>query len=77
VPVCKILAHWDSEAKVWWAERPDVRGFVAEADTLDTLIADLHAVVPDLLVLNHGPDQLREVVQIAIVADRTETLQIA
>jgi predicted RNase H-like HicB family nuclease len=74
--VYKILAHWDSEANVWWAESLDVKGLVAEAGTLDELVADLREVVPDLLALNHAHDE-RGAVQIAVIADRTETLQIA
>lgn len=73
----RILAHWDAEADVWWAESDDVKGLVAEADTLDELVADLREVVPELLTLNHGIDRPREMMEIAVLADRTENIQIA
>jgi predicted RNase H-like HicB family nuclease len=75
--VYRILAHWDAEARVWWAESADVKGLVAEADTLDELVADLHAIVPELLTLNHGIDRLNHAMEISVLADRTESLQIA
>jgi predicted RNase H-like HicB family nuclease len=75
--VYRILAHWDAEAGVWWAESIDVKGLVAEADTLEELVADLREVVPELLSLNHGIDPLREATEITVLADRTESLQIA
>jgi predicted RNase H-like HicB family nuclease len=73
----QILAHWDAEASVWWAESTDVKGLVAEASTLDELVADLREIVPELLTLNHGIDQIRGMAEISVVADRTESFQIA
>ncbi len=52
-----VLAHWDAEAGVWWAESADLPSLVAEADTIEALIADLRAIVPDLLELNAVPHQ--------------------
>jgi predicted RNase H-like HicB family nuclease len=40
----RILAHWDAEASVWWAESTDVKGLVAEAGTLEELVADLREI---------------------------------
>jgi predicted RNase H-like HicB family nuclease len=50
----KVSAHWDDDAKVWWAESDDVIGLVAEAKTLEGLVDDLRDLVPELLTLNHG-----------------------
>ena len=72
--IYRVLAHWDAEANVWSAESVDVKGLVAEADTLDDLARDLRTIVPELLELNHGIDRIREETQIVIMADRTETL---
>lgn len=47
-----VKAHWDSEARVWWAESDDVPGLVAEAETHDDLIQELRHIVPELLALN-------------------------
>jgi hypothetical protein len=39
-----VKAHWDTEARVWWAESDDVPGLVAEAESHDQLVADLHQI---------------------------------
>jgi predicted RNase H-like HicB family nuclease len=75
--VYRILAHWDAAAGVWWAESTDVRGLVAEANTFEGLVANLHELVPELLKLNHGTDQLGEVAELSIMADRAESIPLA
>ena len=47
-----IQAHYDSDARVWWAESEDVPGLVSEAPTLDALKERVAAVVPELLAAN-------------------------
>ena len=47
-----VTANWDSEAQVWVAESEDMPGLVAEADSLQTLIAKLQILVPELCELN-------------------------
>ncbi len=69
-----VLAHWDAEAGVWWAESTDLPGLVAEAPTIEALIADLRAIIPDLIELNAVPHQPR--VEIRLVADRTEAIEL-
>ncbi len=76
MPVFKVLAHWDQGAGVWWAESEDVRGLVAEAATLEELIADLRSVVPELLTMNH-PESHFERAEIAVLADRVESISVA
>lgn len=71
----EVRAHWDAEAGVWWAESDDVPGLVAEAETLEQLVAELRLLVPELLKLNEGrrPDRI----PLRVVADRTEELSAA
>lgn len=67
---CRVSAHWDSGAGVWWAESSDVHGLAAEAVTLEDLLDNLKAMLPELLALNHdiaGGD-----IRILLIADRTE-----
>jgi predicted RNase H-like HicB family nuclease len=66
-----IMAHWDAEAKVWWAESNDVKGLVAEAETVEGLLDDLRHVVPELLHLNQQIASPQSVT-IRLTADRTE-----
>ncbi len=52
-----ILATYDDQAKVWWAESDDLPGLVSEAPTFEALIERVSAVAPDLLAANGGcPD---------------------
>lgn len=48
----KITADWDEEANVWVAESDDVPGLVAEAATLEALLAKLKVLVPEMLEEN-------------------------
>lgn len=51
-----VRAHWDAAAKVWWADSDDVPGLVTEAPTINDLIDNIIALVPDLIEMNEGPD---------------------
>jgi predicted RNase H-like HicB family nuclease len=44
-----VHADWDPEAGVWVATTDDLRGLVAEADTLEALRAKLPGMILDLL----------------------------
>ena len=68
----QILAHWDPDARVWWAESRDVPGLVAEADSFDALVADVREIVPELLRLNL--DRLDPSVSLSFMADRIEEI---
>lgn len=72
----EVMAHWDAEAKVWWAESSDVPGLVAESDTKDGLMADLRVLVPELLVLNKCAPA-GERVQLRVIMEETEDLCLA
>lgn len=71
-----VLAHWDAEAKVWWAESADVKGLVAESETVEGLLEDLRHVVPELLQLNRQIASPQSVA-IHLTADRTEGVSVA
>lgn len=47
-----IQATWDDEAKVWVAESDDVPGLATEAASMETLLAKLKLLIPELLELN-------------------------
>ncbi|MCB8876224.1 DUF1902 domain-containing protein [Acidisoma silvae] len=73
--VFDVMAHWDAEASVWWAESNDLRGLVAESDTIEGLIADVREIVPELLRLNgdgHGSSVI-----LRFAADRSEEITFA
>lgn len=68
-----VMAHWDAEAHVWWAESEDVPGLAVEAESWDALLSDLRVVVPDLLTANDArPTDGR--VHLHLVTEETEEL---
>jgi hypothetical protein len=52
--IYRVLAHWDDQAKVWWAESEEVPGLATEAATFEELGDNVRAIAPDLLSLNKG-----------------------
>lgn len=66
-----VLAHWDAQAQVWWAESEDVPGLVAEAKAHDALIEELRRIIPELLDLN-CPEAGRGMHTLHIVSDQVE-----
>jgi hypothetical protein len=70
-----VHAHWDNEAKVWWAESEDIHGLVAEAESFDGLKADILAIVPELMRLNNQPTGHR--IEVHLVAERVEDLSVS
>lgn len=49
-----VEAEWDPEAGVWVATSEDVPGLATEAETLESLMAKLRVLVPELLEANGG-----------------------
>lgn len=68
-----VNTFWDTEAGVWVATSDDIPGLVTEADTMETLVAKLKVMVPELLELNHiepaGPT-------LRVISERIETLVV-
>ena len=51
-----VRAEWDEEAHVWVATSDDVPGLATESETVESLIAKLKVMIPDLLEANGYPD---------------------
>jgi hypothetical protein len=47
-----VRATWDDEAYVWFVSETDAPGFATKADSLDTLVAKLKVLVPEMLEFN-------------------------
>jgi hypothetical protein len=69
----RVKAAWDPEAAVWVAASHDVPGLVAEAGTIEGLLADLRALIPDLLDLNCGGRPAR--IDVALTAEQSEAIE--
>lgn len=69
----EVRAHWDAEAKVWWAESDDVPGLVAEAPTHDALVEELRQLVPELLQLN-VPDRAHGRITLRLISEQVEDI---
>lgn len=72
----KVRAKWDEEAGVWVAESEDVPGLVAEAETFEDLLSELHTLIPELLALNKAAAPGGEV-PVDIIAKRQERIRSA
>jgi Domain of unknown function (DUF1902) len=51
-----VHAKWDNDAKVWVATSNDISGLVTEAESMNTLVKKLQAIIPELLNANGYPD---------------------
>lgn len=67
-----VKADWDAEAGVWVAASDDVPGLVAEAATLEGLLDDIRALVPELLALNGAGGEGR--IDLTLTAERSEAI---
>lgn len=70
-----VKAEWDAEAGVWVAASDDVPGLVAEAATLEGLLDDIRALVPELLALNGAGGAGR--IDFTLTAERSEAIGLA
>ena len=52
----RVEVHHDAEVDRYWADSPDLRGLVMEAQSLDELFASTRAAALDLLELQLGGD---------------------
>ena len=50
----EIRAVWDDEANVWVADSDDVPRLIAEAATMESLMAKLETLILELMELNCG-----------------------
>jgi len=50
--IARVVAEWDHEAHVWVATSNDIPGLVAEAESEEELLTQLHTLIPELLELN-------------------------
>ena len=50
----RVEVHHDAEVDRYWADSPDLRGLVMEAQSLDELFASTRAAALDLLELQLG-----------------------
>jgi predicted RNase H-like HicB family nuclease len=54
-----VYCAWDAEAGVWYVEKSDVPGLVAEAETVELMNELLRQRIPELLVLNTSEAERR------------------
>ena len=71
--ILHVNAHWDPEARVWWAQSDEVPGLVAETKTHEGLIIELRALVPALLAMNRP--EMKGGVSLRIVSEQVEEVR--
>jgi hypothetical protein len=47
-----VFAEWCSSENIWIASSNDIPGFVAEAESIESLSTKLQSLIPELLLLN-------------------------
>lgn len=78
MPVIRVNALWDQEAKVWTAESDDVPGLVTEADTVEALTEKLRILIPELLEANGiTPQTDNHELPFDVVAERHDSVRLA
>lgn len=51
----RVTAHYDADAKVWWAEGVDVPGLIVEGPTFEAMLASVRELLPQMVEANlHG-----------------------
>ena len=55
---CTVNFLWDNESAVWIATSEDVPGLVLEDESLDALQQRVEVAIPELLALNHHPENV-------------------
>lgn len=68
----RVRALWDTEACVWIAESDDVPGLVTEAATIETLVAKLKVLIPELLEANEVSVSAEDELEFVLTASRHE-----
>lgn len=66
---CTVEAHWDAEARVYWATCAEIPGFVTEAPTYDALVVRALDLMSELVDTHEGIE-----VEVAMPVPRTERL---
>ncbi|MGE5368888.1 MAG: DUF1902 domain-containing protein [Chloroflexota bacterium] len=64
----QIDAQWDDAARVWIATSQDAPGLVVEADSWQTMIDEVTAVLPELLLNGGAADDLALIFHAEILA---------
>ena len=75
MPSLDVHAHWDEEARVWWADSDDLPGLVTEAPVFSDLVGYVESLAPFLIKGNLGRDPHGFVVRIT-GGQSEETIEI-
>jgi hypothetical protein len=66
-----VNAFWDDDAEVWVATCDDIH-LATESETMESLIAKLNVMIPELVEANGGPDENLENISFQLRACRDE-----
>lgn len=73
-----VEAHWDPEAKVWFATSDDILGLATEAPTFEALSAKLQIMIPEMLEANRLLNDTRfDEVSYQLTSYRQEQFRLA
>jgi predicted RNase H-like HicB family nuclease len=74
----RVIAQWDEEAQVWWAESEEVPGLCVEAASFEALEQEIALLIPELL-LENGVIQAQgnEPIRFRVLAEKAATTRLA
>ncbi len=71
----QIKAYWDSDARLWHGNSPDVPGLSVHAATMEGLVEDVRDRILDLVPAVDEWNGCREPISICFVANRSERVE--
>ncbi len=71
----QIKAYWDSDARLWRGDSPDVPGLSVHASTMEDLVVDVRDRILDLIPAVNEWTGCRDPISISFVASRSERVE--
>lgn len=72
-----VVCKWDHEAHVWYVADSNVPGLATEAPTTDELLANVDALIPELLECNEVDEDDNDRAPLELVFKRDQELRLA
>lgn len=71
----QVKAYWDSNARLWRGDSPDVPGLSVSATTMESLVEDVRDRILDFMPAVDGWKSCREPISISFIASRSEQVE--
>jgi hypothetical protein len=71
----QIKAYWDSDARLWRGNSPDVPGLSVHAATMEDLVEDVRDRILDMVPAVDEWSGCRDAISLCFVANRSERVE--